>query len=192
MIPQSFIQELLSRVDIVELVSKVAPLKKTGKNYMCCCPFHKEKTPSFSVNAQKQFYKCFGCGASGSAIGFVMQYEGIGYVEAIHRLAEQVGMTVPEDPRAQEKTRRARTLTDLMQEASSFYSESLKGNSRVIEYLKTRGISGQTAAKYGLGYSPDAWHPLKDVFGEKYESEAAPHVGEYVREMTAGLNGYKF
>lgn len=170
MIPQSFIQELLSRVDIVELINKVVPLKKTGKNYMCCCPFHKEKTPSFSVSGQKQFYKCFGCGASGNAIGFVMQFEGLGYVEAITKLAESVGMTVPQDPHAKERSAKAKTLTDLMQEAAHFYSESLKGNTRVIDYLKARAVTGETAARFGLGYSPDAWHALKDVFGEQYES----------------------
>lgn len=172
MIPQSFIQELLSRVDIVELINKVVPLKKTGKNYMCCCPFHKEKTPSFSVSGQKQFYKCFGCGASGNAIGFVMQFEGLGYVEAITKLAESVGMTVPQDPHAKERSTKAKTLTDLMQEAAAFYSQSLKGNTRAVDYLKTRGITGETAARFGLGYSPDAWHALKDVFGEQYESKA--------------------
>ncbi len=169
MIPQSFIQELLSRVDIVELVNKVAPLKKTGKNYMCCCPFHREKTPSFSVSAQKQFYKCFGCGVSGNAIGFVMQFEGLGYVDAIKKLAESVGMTVPEDPYAKERTAKARTLTDMMRMASDFYTESLKGNSRVVDYLKTRGITGETAARFALGYSPEGWHALKDVFGSQYE-----------------------
>ncbi len=177
MIPQSFIQELLSRVDIVEIVNKVSPLKKTGKNYMCCCPFHKEKTPSFSVSGQKQFYKCFGCGVSGNAIGFVMAYEGLNYVEAITKLADSVGMTVPQDPQAKERSAKAKTLTDLMAEASHFYSESLKGNTRVVDYLKTRGISGETAAKFGLGYSPDAWHALKDVFGEQYESPELEEVG---------------
>ena len=130
MIPQSFIQELLSRDDLVEIINMVVPLKKTGKNYMACCPFHKEKTPSFSVSPQKQFYKCFGCGASGSAIGFVMQYEGLGYVDAIKRLAEMVGMTVPEEPGAARRHAQARTLTDLMGLAQGFYTDALKQNQR--------------------------------------------------------------
>ena len=166
MIPESFIQELLSRIDIVEVINKVVPLKRTGKNYMACCPFHREKTPSFSVSPQKQFYKCFGCGAAGSAITFVMKYEGLSYVDAVRRLAESVGMTVPEDSRGQERRARARTLTDYMQEAANFYTQCLRDNPRVIDYLKSRAISGETAALYGLGYSPDAWQGLQDVFGK--------------------------
>lgn len=177
MIPESFIQELLSRVDIVELINKVVPLKRTGKNYMACCPFHREKTPSFSVSPQKQFYKCFGCGASGSAIGFVMQYEGLGYVDAVRKLAESVGMTVPEDPKSQERRVRARTLTDLMKEAADYYTESLRNNPRAIDYLKTRAITGATAARFALGYSPDAWQGLQDVFGKLYESRDLEDAG---------------
>ena len=171
MIPESFIQELLSRVDIVDVINKVSPLKRTGKNYMCCCPFHKEKTPSFSVSQQKQFFKCFGCGAAGNAIGFVMRHEGLSYPEAIRKLAESVGMTVPEEPRRQQARTRARSLSDMMKAAADFYGTCLKGSTRTIEYLKRRGISGETAARFGLGYSPDAWQPLKDVFGEHYASK---------------------
>ncbi len=177
MIPESFIQELLSRIDIVEVINKVVPLKRTGKNYMACCPFHREKTPSFSVSPQKQFYKCFGCGAAGSAITFVMKYEGLSYVDAVRRLAESVGMTVPEDSRGQERRARARTLTDYMQEAANFYTQCLRDNPRVIDYLKSRAISGETAALYGLGYSPDAWQGLQDVFGKLYESQELEDQG---------------
>lgn len=170
MIPDSFIQELLNRVDLVDIVSKVVPLKKTGKNLMGCCPFHHEKTPSFSVNPQKQFYKCFGCGAAGTAIRFVMQYDGLTFPEAVRKLAESVGMEVPEE-RPGEKVRRekARTLTDRMKQAADFYTEALRQNERTIDYLKNRGISGLTAARFGLGYSPDSWQGLKDVFGSQYE-----------------------
>ena len=171
MIPESFIQELLSRIDIVEVINKVSPLKRTGKNFMCCCPFHKEKTPSFSVSQQKQFFKCFGCGASGNVIGFLMRYEGLSYPEAIRKLAESIGMTVPETPRDRETRTRVRSLTDMMKAASDYYSASLKTNTRTIEYLKQRGITGETAARFALGYSPDAWQPLKDVFGDQYASK---------------------
>lgn len=171
MIPESFIQELLSRIDIVEVINKVSPLKRTGKNFMCCCPFHKEKTPSFSVSQQKQFFKCFGCGASGNVIGFLMRYEGLSYPEAIRKLAESIGMTVPETPRDRETRTRVRSLTDMMKAASDYYSASLKTNIRTIEYLKQRGITGETAARFALGYSPDAWQPLKDVFGDQYASK---------------------
>lgn len=171
MIPESFIQELLSRIDIVEVINKVSPLKRTGKNFMCCCPLHKEKTPSFSVSQQKQFFKCFGCGASGNVIGFLMRYEGLSYPEAIRKLAESIGMTVPETPRDRETRTRVRSLTDMMKAASDYYSASLKTNTRTIEYLKQRGITGETAARFALGYSPDAWQPLKDVFGDQYASK---------------------
>lgn len=171
MIPESFIQELLSRIDIVEVINKVSPLKRTGKNFMCCCPFHKEKTPSFSVSQQKQFFKCFGCGASGNVIGFLMRYEGLSYPEAIRKLAESIGMTVPETPRDRETRTRVRSLTDMMKAASDYYSASLKTNTRTIEYLKQRGITGETAARFALGYSPDAWQPLKVVFGDQYASK---------------------
>ena len=177
MIPESFIQELLSRIDIVEVINKVSPLKRTGKNFMCCCPFHKEKTPSFSVSQQKQFFKCFGCGAAGNVIGFVMRYEGLSYPDAIRKLAESIGMTVPETPRDREARTRARSLTDMMKAAADFYSSCLKTNTRTIEYLKRRGISGETAARFSLGYSPDAWQPLKDVFGEQYASKDLEEEG---------------
>lgn len=177
MIPESFIQELLSRIDIVEVINKVSPLKRTGKNFMCCCPFHKEKTPSFSVSQQKQFFKCFGCGASGNVIGFLMRYEGLSYPEAICKLAESIGMTVPETPRDRETRTRVRSLTDMMKAASDYYSASLKTNTRTIEYLKQRGITGETAARFALGYSPDAWQPLKDVFGDQYASKDLEEEG---------------
>ncbi len=177
MIPESFIQELLSRIDIVEVINKVSPLKRTGKNFMCCCPFHKEKTPSFSVSQQKQFFKCFGCGASGNVIGFLMRYEGLSYPEAIRKLAESIGMTVPETPRDRKTRTRVRSLTDMMKAASDYYSASLKTNTRTIEYLKQRGITGETAARFALGYSPDAWQPLKDVFGDQYASKDLEEEG---------------
>lgn len=177
MIPESFIQELLSRIDIVEVINKVSPLKRTGKNFMCCCPFHKEKTPSFSVSQQKQFFKCFGCGASGNVIGFLMRYEGLSYPEAIRKLAESIGMTVPETPRDRETRTRVCSLTDMMKAASDYYSASLKTNTRTIEYLKQRGITGETAARFALGYSPDAWQPLKDVFGDQYASKDLEEEG---------------
>lgn len=177
MIPESFIQELLGRIDIVEVINKVSPLKRTGKNFMCCCPFHKEKTPSFSVSQQKQFFKCFGCGASGNVIGFLMRYEGLSYPEAIRKLAESIGMTVPETPRDRETRTRVRSLTDMMKAASDYYSASLKTNTRTIEYLKQRGITGETAARFALGYSPDAWQPLKDVFGDQYASKDLEEEG---------------
>ncbi|MCF0253314.1 MAG: DNA primase [Duodenibacillus sp.] len=172
MIPQGFIQELLNRVDIVPVVERAVKLKKTGKNYMGCCPFHHEKTPSFSVNPQKQFFKCFGCGKAGSVIGFVMEHEGLSFPEAVRALAEQNGMTVPEDPQAARRSEQAKTLADLMQMAADFYRASLRDNARCLEYLRGRGITAETSARFCLGYSPEGWQSLQQVFGKQYGSRA--------------------
>jgi DNA primase len=162
MIPQGFIQDLLARVDIVDVVGRHVQLKKGGQNFLGLCPFHGEKTPSFTVSPSKQFYHCFGCGAHGSAIGFLMDQRGLTYVEAIHELAQQAGMTVPEDVRAdREQAQRSRGLTDLLGVAADFYRRELKTSQTAIDYLKGRGITGQTAARFALGYAPDAWQPLR-------------------------------
>ncbi len=171
MIPQSFIQELLSRLDIVEVISRHVPLKKTGKNYIACCPFHREKTPSFTVTPSKQIYKCFGCGAFGDAIRFTMNYEGLNYPEAIRALASRLGMVVPEDEEGKKRSAKAKTLYDHMKEAADFYRVNLSKSTLAINYLKGRGITGETAALYCLGYSPEAWNALKEIYGPAYESK---------------------
>lgn len=165
MIPESFIQELLSRVDIVDVIEHYVPLKKAGANYQACCPFHSEKTPSFTVSPTKQFYHCFGCGAHGSAITFLMQYSGLSFVEAVETLAGQLGLQVPHETsgRARQKERE-QPLTERMALAARFYREQLKRSPRAIDYLKGRGLSGEIAAKYGLGYAPDEWQALQRVF----------------------------
>ena len=167
MIPESFIQELLSRVDIVDVVERYITLKKAGANYQACCPFHSEKTPSFTVSPAKQFYHCFGFGAHGSAIGFVMQYAGLGFIEAVEELAGQLGMPVPREvsARAQEKARQ-QPLTERMARAARFYKEQLKASPKAIDYLKGRGLTGEIAARYGLGYAPDDWQGLERVFDD--------------------------
>ncbi|MEW6165016.1 MAG: DNA primase [Pseudomonadota bacterium] len=167
MIPESFIQELLSRVDIVDVVERYVTLKKAGANYHACCPFHSEKTPSFTVSQSKQFYHCFGCGAHGSAIGFVMQYAGLGFIEAVEDLAGQLGMPVPREitARTQERVRQA-PLTERMARAARFYKDQLKASPRAIDYLKGRGLTGEIAAKYGLGYAPDDWQGLQSIFDD--------------------------
>jgi DNA primase len=166
-IPASFIQELLARVDIVDVVGRYIALKKAGANYQACCPFHSEKTPSFTVSPSKQFYHCFGCGAHGSAIGFVMQYGGLGFVEAVEELAGQLGMPVPREvtARSQEKARQ-QPLTERMARAARFYKEQLKASPKAIDYLKGRGLTGEIAARYGLGYAPDDWQGLQRVFDD--------------------------
>jgi DNA primase len=166
MIPDSFIQDLLARVDIVDIIAKSVPLKKQGANHSACCPFHNEKTPSFTVSQSKQFFHCFGCQANGSAIGFMMDYHGMEFVDAVKALAAEVGMTVPSDSTGadQKKIRQSnRTLLNLMEAATLFYHDSLMANPSALEYIQKRGLSDETLAKFGIGYAPDDWHPLKAI-----------------------------
>ena len=155
MIPESFIQELLARVDIVDVVERYVPLKKTGANFSACCPFHSEKTPSFTVSPAKQFYHCFGCGAHGSAIGFLMQHAGVGFIEAVEDLAASVGLQVPHEERNAEIRAKKAPLTELMGRAMAFYREQLKASPKAVDYLKKRGLTGEIAAKFALGNAPD-------------------------------------
>ncbi|HQR04104.1 MAG: DNA primase [Proteobacteria bacterium] len=172
MIPESFIQELLGRVDIVDVVERHVPLRKAGANYSACCPFHSEKTPSFTVSPAKQFYHCFGCGAHGSAIGFVMQYSGLGFVEAVEDLASHIGLAVPREHGVQRAAATARKapLTELLARAARFYQEQLKASPKAIDYLKRRGLTGAIAARFGLGYAPDAWQGLEQVFTDYHDA----------------------
>jgi len=167
-IPDSFKQDLLNRVDIVDVVQRYVQLRKAGSNYVGLCPFHNEKTPSFSVSPAKQFYHCFGCGVHGNAIGFLMAYASLGYVDAVKDLASQVGMQVPESrPRTPEEAARKEREPDLhavMEAAMAFYRAELKKAPRAIEYLKGRGLTGEIAARYRIGYAPDDWQALKGVF----------------------------
>jgi DNA primase len=160
MIPPDFIQTLLARVDIVDVIDRHVRLKKAGTNYKACCPFHNEKTPSFNVSPSKQFYHCFGCGVHGNAIGFVMEYAGLSYPDAIRELAQQAGLEVPEvrgNAPGRPSGTQAKGLIERMVEALAFYRAELKKSPAAIEYLKRRGLSGEIAARYGLGYAPDAW-----------------------------------
>jgi len=176
-IPESFIQELLSRVDIVDVVERYMQLKKAGANYQACCPFHSEKTPSFSVSPSKQFYHCFGCGAHGSAIGFVMQYAGLGFIDAVEELSRNIGMQVPrEAAHAQVERAKKAPLTELMARAMKFYREQLKASPKAVDYLKGRGLTGEIAARFGLGYAPDEWQGLEQVFMD-YKDAALVECG---------------
>ena len=174
MIPDSFIQDLLARVDIVDLVESYLPLKKAGANYAACCPFHNEKSPSFTVSPSKQFYHCFGCGAHGTAISFVMEYAGLGFVEAVQDLAGRLGMPVPVEEKKtfadggsfkpETTYAQVRGLSEVMVRAAQFYKSQLKNSPRAIEYLKNRGLTGEVAAKFGIGYAPEGWQNLQAVF----------------------------
>ncbi len=178
MIPQDFIQSLLGRVDIVDVVDRYVKLKKAGANFSACCPFHNEKTPSFTVSPSKQFYHCFGCGAHGNAIGFLMEYSGLAYPEAIRALAETVGMPVLETRSGAPRPGSAQApgLAMRMLDALAYYRAELKKSKAAIEYLKGRGLSGEIAARYGLGYAPDGWQNLEAVFSD-YATAALKDTG---------------
>src|SRR3954471_19531642 len=193
MIPQSFIQDLLNRVDIVDVVGKYVQLKKGGANFMGLCPFHNEKSPSFTVSPTKQFYHCFGCGAHGTAISFLIEYSGLGFVEAVKDLAQNVGMVVPEnDDRllpAQRAENQAKSLalSDVMSRANDFYRHQLRTAQPAIDYLKGRGLTGEVAARFGLGYSPDEWDGLRQVFPDRdYENEALVESGLLIDKSEEG------
>ena len=183
MIPESFIQELLNRVDVVDVIDKSVPLKKAGANYSACCPFHNEKSPSFTVSPTKQFYHCFGCGAHGTAIGFLMEYAGLSFIEAINDLAKNVGMIVPQEqstPASREADAANKSvklgLQETLQQAANFYKTELKKSERAIDYLKGRGLSGVIAAKFQIGYAPAGWQNLQSVFAN-YENETLQTAG---------------
>ena len=172
-IPQSFIQELLARVDVVEVVGRHVQLKKGGANFMGLCPFHGEKSPSFSVSPAKQFFHCFGCGKNGNAIGFLMEHAGMNFVEAVKDLAQSVGMQVPEEDispqdraRAAEQRQKQATLSDVLEKAGEAYRKHLKTSDKAIAYLKGRGLSGEIAKHFGLGYAPEGWRSLASVFSD--------------------------
>ncbi|MDR2876214.1 MAG: DNA primase [Methylobacillus sp.] len=177
-IPETFIQELLNRVDIVDVIDSSVPLKKAGANYSACCPFHNEKTPSFTVSPTKQFYHCFGCGAHGTSIGFLMEYQGLGFVDAIHELAKRVGMSVPQETRVVDKAaeQAAVGMQEALQLALNYYRAELKKSETAIAYLKGRGLSGEIAARFQMGYAPSGWQNLAGVIKD-YQSESLSAAG---------------
>ncbi|SEH08693.1 DNA primase [Candidatus Venteria ishoeyi] len=168
-IPKNFIESLIDRCDIITVVDSYVPLKKAGKDYHACCPFHQEKTPSFTVSAEKQFYHCFGCGANGNIVSFLMEYEHCDFVEAIEELAASQGLSVPYEKgthtqaSASQNTEDLKPLYQLLEQANRFYQTQLRQHPQAgeaIDYLKKRELSGQTAARFELGYAPDAWNEL--------------------------------
>jgi DNA primase len=191
-IPPGFIQDLLSRVDIVEVVGRHVELKKAGINHKGLCPFHGEKSPSFIVSPTRQTYHCFGCGVHGNAIGFLMEHTGAGFVEAVEDLAQQTGMQVPQDERSAEERERAQaqkqrqaSLTDVLAKAGEHYRAQLKKSPRAINYLKQRGLTGQIAAQFGLGYAPEGWRALASAF-PSYDD---PLLAESGMVITSGDEG---
>ncbi|MCS6995353.1 MAG: DNA primase [Casimicrobiaceae bacterium] len=169
MIAPEFIAQLLARVDIVEVIERRVPLKKAGQNYVACCPFHKEKTPSFTVSPTKQFFHCFGCGAHGSAIGFLMDYAGMSFRDAVAELAQSVGLRVPAGGAPQQSASPSPLLAVLAR-AQRFYAERLRESPAAIDYLKRRGVSADMARRFQLGWAPEGWQPLAAVF-ENYAAD---------------------
>ncbi len=183
MIPPTFIQELLARTDVVDVVGRRVTLKRSGSNYLGLCPFHEEKTPSFTVSPAKQFFHCFGCGAHGSALGFLMEAEGVGFVDAVRDLAGRAGLAVPEVDRSPQQARQAQqaraqdqVLREVMLQAESFYQQRLKCSARAVDYLRRRGLTGEVAARYHLGYAPDERQALATAF-RKYSDEVLVRSG---------------
>ena len=182
MIPQSFIQDLLNRVDIIDVVGRYVQLKKGGANFMGLCPFHNEKSPSFTVSPTKQFYHCFGCGAHGTAIGFLIEYSGLGFVDAVKDLAQNVGMVVPENDDRIAPAQRAEfhakslALSEAMSRACDFYRVQLRTADNAKNYLIGRGLTGEIAARFGIGYAPEGWDNLRSVFSD-YDDGALVEAG---------------
>lgn len=180
-IPQSFIDDLLARVDVIDVVDSRVKLKKTGKNYSACCPFHNEKSPSFTVSPDKQFYYCFGCGASGSALKFVMEFDGLSFPDAVEKLATQAGMEVPREQVSFEARQEIQhqPLFELMQKAGLYFEQMLRSHEqrgKAVDYLKNRGLSGKAAKFFGIGYAPVGWDNLQNFLAGEGDKETIKNL----------------
>ena len=199
LIPQSFIDDLLNRSDIVEVVSSRIQLKKAGKNYTACCPFHQEKTPSFSVSPDKQFYYCFGCGAGGNALGFVMDHDSLDFPQAVEELAKRAGMEVPREESGPGRKPRQPVdspLYPLLESAAEYYRQSLKSHparKAAVEYLKGRGLSGVIARDFGLGFAPPGWDNLmRHLGGDTLQQKAMIDAGLLIENAETGRSYDRF
>ncbi len=199
LIPQSFIDDLLNRSDIVEVVSSRIQLKKAGKNYTACCPFHKEKTPSFSVSPDKQFYYCFGCGAGGNALGFIMDHDSLDFPQAVEDLAKRAGMEVPREESGPGRKPRQPVdspLYPLLDAAAEYYRQALKNHparKAAVEYLKSRGLSGVIARDFSLGFAPPGWDNLiKHLGGDNLQHKAMLDAGLLIENAETGRSYDRF
>jgi DNA primase len=182
MIPRNFIDELLARTDIVELINARVTLKKQGREYAACCPFHGEKTPSFFVSPAKQFYHCFGCGAHGTAISFLMEHDNLSFPEAIEELARLAGMEVPREQGAGERTEDHRALYEALEAAAEHFARALRASPEAVDYLKGRGLTGEIARDYRLGYAEDRWDGLLSVLVPEFEERQLVEAGLAIRK----------
>jgi len=164
-IPDQFIDDLLARTDIVEVIESRVPLKRAGREYQARCPFHDERSPSFTVSPTKQFYHCFGCGAHGTAISFLMNYDRLEFLDAIEELSKRVGMEVPRDTRARNEDDQSRELYEVLDRAAGFFRQQLRGSERARNYLRQRGLDERVSERYAIGYAPDGWEGLKSALG---------------------------
>lgn len=191
-IPKAFIDDLIARADIVEIIGSRVPLKKAGREYKACCPFHNEKTASFWVSPDKQFYHCFGCGAHGTALGFLMQYDQLPFPEAVEELAGRLGLTVPHEggsaPRGPSDD--LAPLYDLLDRVADFYAECLRSTPRAREYATRRGLRGETIERFRIGYAPDAWDELAKRFGSGSEQRRQLAATGLIIERTSGGDGF--
>jgi DNA primase len=186
LIPQDFIDDLVARADIIEIVGRRIQLKKAGREFKACCPFHDEKTPSFTVSPAKGFYHCFGCGAHGTAVGFLMEFDHMSFVEAIESLAGSMGVEVPRDE-SDRPARRYDELFDLMSKVERFWQQGLRENQAAVDYLKDRGIDGTTAKRFGIGYAADGWSNVLDKYGTTPEAiERLLAAGLIIRKDNGG------
>lgn len=193
-IPREFIDQLLQRTDIVDVVNSRVPLKRAGKDYQACCPFHDEKTPSFTVSRDKQFYHCFGCGAHGSAVSFFMEYERLSFPEAVEELARRQGIEVPRELSDQSPAKDLRPLFDVLAQADAFFRLQLRRHPaavKAVDYLKGRGLSGEIAAEYGMGYAPPGWDNLLRELGPRFGAPLLTQAG-LITEAEAGKSYDRF
>lgn len=198
MIPAPFIHDLIARADIIEIVGRHMDLKKAGINYKGLCPFHGEKTPSFIVSPTRQTYHCFGCGVHGNAVGFLMEHTGVGFIDAVRDLAQQLGMTVPEDERSAEEVERDRqskarqqTLVEVLAQAATHYRKQLKTSAKAVAYLKGRGLTGEVAARFGLGYAPEGWRALASAF-PRYDEPLLVEAGLVILQGEGGEEAKRY
>src|SRR6188508_1129674 len=190
-IPQSFIDELTTRADIVELIGSRVELKKAGREYRACCPFHNEKTPSFWVSPVKQFYHCFGCGAHGTALGFLMEHDKLPFPDAVEELASRFGLEVPRDDGGAARVRPGEDLYELLAQVTQFFRDNLRESPRAKAYLEGRGITAASCVKFAVGYAPDAWDAVLKRFGGSDSRERAlADAGLVIERSGKGESGF--